>query len=91
MSCCILCRCCATKKACNIQSDENCGQNIPLDETQPLNNQSATDVLSTSQQYTAPFVTVQPSAPAEDQSLNFIHHEIAPPSYEAACAKDSVS
>jgi len=64
-------------------------QNIPLAETQPLNR---LDVYSTPgtarQQNTTPVTVVQPSAPAEDQSLRFSHHELPPPSYEAACAKD---
>jgi len=67
-------------------------QNIPLAETQPLNQVETgyrTPVL-TSQQYIMP-VTVQPSAPPEDQSLSFRHHELPPPSYEAACEKDGVS
>jgi len=89
------------KKACNKQqSDEICDrssdhqntrhQNIPLDETQPLHQRA--NVYSTpgmaGQQNTRPVTVVQPSAPAEDQSLRFSHHELPPPSYEAACAKD---
>jgi len=59
-----------------------------LAETQSLNRQET--VYSTpffdSQQYITSVTVGQQSAPAEDQSLPPSHLELAPPSYEAACA-----
>jgi len=75
------------------QNVYGCGQDIPMVETQPLNepaNVYSTPVLG-GQQYIRSVTDVQPSAPAEDQSLRFGQHELPPPSYEAACAKVAVS